>query len=756
MPRRDAQTTHSEPAGAVAAPPAAGRPAEGLLAGLNEAQRAAVTHTEGPLLIFAGAGSGKTRVLTHRVAHLIAARGVHPRGILAVTFTNKAAQEMRERVAALVGPESKAIWVGTFHATCSRLLRESGDRLGLARDFAVYDDGDQLALVRDALLQLRLDDKRFAPRAMLNMISRAKEKMVPPEEWRDHYRGFVEDMCGQVYEIYQARLKQSNALDFDDLLMEAVRLLQEHPDVLARYQDRFRYLMVDEYQDVNYVQYMLLKLLAAEHRNLCVVGDDDQSIYAFRGADVALMLQFERDYADARVVKLEQNYRSTQTILTAAHGVVSRNQGRKDKKLWTQNEAGSPVRLVEAANEQEEAVFVVERIRDALRAGRRQLGEFAVLYRTNAQSRAFEDVFVNFAVPYRIVGGVRFYERREVKDVLAYLRVLQNPLDGVSLKRILNVPARGIGAGTLQVLEEQAAGMNVPLWDALCEAHRLEALAPRARRAVTAFAALILGLRELPGSASVTQLAQAVIERTGYLSALEQDRTPESQSRAENVRELLTVTTAFDATAEERSLAVFLEQVSLVSDLDTVDMASDAVTLMTLHSAKGLEFPTVFLVGMEDGVFPHIRSMNSQRELEEERRLCYVGITRAREELVLTHAYRRTLFGAVSNNAPSRFLREIPPEVFGPGRAEPPQPPSPRGNPRRDWTSWDRQSSLAARPPADAGAPLRAGQKVRHPRFGTGVVLSVRPESGDFQVSVAFPDVGVKKLMHSIARLDPV
>jgi DNA helicase-2/ATP-dependent DNA helicase PcrA len=736
-----------------------------LLANLNPVQREAVQHTEGPLLIFAGAGSGKTRVLTHRVAWLIAEKKVAPYHILAVTFTNKAAQEMRERIVRLVGEESRSLWIGTFHATCARILRESGSQIGLERDFVVYDDGDQMTVVRDCLFQLQLDEKKFAPRAVLSHISRAKEKLITPEEFPNHFRGFFEDICARIYPLYRDKLKQNKALDFDDLLMMTVRLFEQRPEVLERWQNRFRYILVDEYQDVNFAQYRFLRLVASKYNNLAVVGDDDQSIYQFRGADVGLILQFEKDYPDAKVIKLEQNYRSTRTILDAAHGVVSKNRTRAPKRLWTENAEGVPIRRREADNEQEEAVFIVETIRAEVRSGRRRFGDFAILYRTNAQSRAFEQVFANYATPYRIVGGVRFYERREVKDVLAYLRVLQNPQDDIALKRILNVPTRGIGDTTVSALTEQAQALNRSLWDTVMEAHLIESLQPRARKALTAFAALILELRALRDRSAVTALTQAVLERTGYLSALEQERTIEAQARAENVRELLTVTTEFDATAEDRSLSAFLEQVSLVSDLDSLDTGADAVTMMTLHAAKGLEFPVVFLAGMEEGIFPHLRSMNSDRELEEERRLCYVGITRAKEELYLTHAYRRMLFGSMSSNAPSRFLREIPEELYHippvSGFTPSPPPPSPfkgegpgvRAERKPLWVSAPT-TPVQEKARAAGKNDFRVGQKVKHETFGIGVVLSVKTQDdGDIQVSVAFPNHGVKKLLQSFAKL---
>lgn len=740
-----------------------------LLEGLNPAQLAAVTHGDGPLLVFAGAGSGKTRVLTHRVAWLIREREAPPHSILAVTFTNKAAREMRERIERLLPISIQGLWIGTFHAMCARMLRETGQKVGIDRDFVVYDDGDQLSLVRECLAQLRIDDKRFAPRMVLSQISRAKERLIPAERFGDHYSGFVEDIVGRVYALYEEKLRLNRALDFDDLLMSCVRLLQQSEDALARYQNRFRHILVDEFQDVNYAQYILVKLLAGERRNVTVVGDDDQSIYMFRGAEVGLMLDFERDYPNSTVVKLEQNYRSTSTILEAAHAVVSNNRGRKPKKLWTAIKGGPLLRRHEAANEQEEAYYVLQWVRDQTRQGQRRLRDYAVLYRTNAQSRPFEEVFINFGLPYRIVGGVRFYERKEIKDVVAYLRVVHNPADSVSLRRILNVPARGIGATSLQRLEDYAEQHHCSLWDALNAADGLSGLSAKVRSSVRDFTAIIEEARAMREASTVTAITERLLARTGYLRELEADPSPEGQARSENVRELLTVTTEFDATSEERTLAAFLEQVALVSDLDSLEAGADAVTLMTLHSAKGLEFPVVFLAGMEEGVFPHSRSLTEDRQLEEERRLCYVGITRAREELHLTHAYRRSHYGGIQTNPPSRFLREIPAELFEPGTAlvaptqrtdgkEPLSVSAYFADRRQQQATWntaenrERAMPVPAEPPPDA---FRPGEKVLHEKFGKGVVVSVKQEAGDVQYSVAFPEVGIKKLLQSFAKLKP-
>lgn len=739
-----------------------------LLRGLNPVQREAVLHGDGPLLLFAGAGSGKTRVLTHRVAYLIAERGVSPRHILAVTFTNKAAQEMKERLDRLVGEGvGKHLWVGTFHATCARLLREFGEKIGLDRDFVVFDDSDQITLIKDCLKQLAIDEKKFTPRAILAKISHAKEKMIGPEQWQQHFVGFFEDVCGRVYPLYRDKLKENNALDFDDLLTEAVRLLRERADVRERLQDRYRYLLVDEYQDVNQVQYLFLKLLAEKRRNLCVVGDDDQSVFGWRGADVGLILQFEVDYQDARVLKLEQNYRSTKTILAAAYGVVKHNKGRKDKRLWTDNAEGLPLTRHEAENEQEEAVWLAQKVRDEVKAGGRKWGDYAVLYRTNAQSRILEDTLRNWYVPYRIVGGVRFYERREVKDILAYLRLIHNPADSVGLRRVLNVPTRGIGATTLAAIEEEMQLSGRGMWEVLRAADTLSALHSRTRAKLTGFVDLLAGLRAEREKHSVADLVRLVLERTGYRQMLEDEKTLESQSRLENLGELVTVTQQYDMETQGATLAGFLEQVSLVADIDNLQAGADAITLMTLHAAKGLEYPVVFLVGLEECVFPHARSMESDRELEEERRLCYVGITRAKEELYLSCAGRRSFFGNVSYNAPSRFLSEIPSELFQGGKTK-------RGH-RSAVSSFDpdedeRAASLSGgqrlwaegptspkeRERTAAAAGYKIGQRVKHATFGVGIVLNVTGEGADTTVEIAFPGIGTKKIMPAYAKLDKV
>ncbi len=725
-----------------------------LLAKLNPQQAEAVQCTEGPLLIFAGAGSGKTRVLTHRVAWLIQEKRVFPSRILAVTFTNKAAQEMRERIVSLVGQDSASIWIGTFHAICARILRKDGDKIGIPRDFTIYDDNDQMSLVTECLRQLNIDEKKFPPRVILSAISRSKEKLIDSEEYARHNIGYFEGYCHRVYSLYEEKLRQNNALDFDDLLMKTVRLMEQRTDALQYYQDRLNYLLVDEYQDVNYAQYMLLKLLASARKNLCVVGDDDQSIYAFRGADVSLILRFEKDFPEARIIKLEQNYRSTSLILEAAHHVVSKNSDRADKRLWTANEGGRPPVLHESENEQEEALYVALQISQKISRENRKYRDFAVLYRTNAQSRSFEEVFFNFGIPYRLIGGIRFYERKEVKDIISYLRVIQNPQDTVSLKRIMNVPARGIGAASLTHMEEKAREMRMPLWEIMRNPGYVPNLTARAKNAVHSFVALLSDIQSVASQKSVTEITQEVLEKSGYIHVLEEDKSPEGQGRLDNVREMISVTTEFDVSSDDRSLSAFLEQVSLVSDLDAMNQTANSVTLLTLHAAKGLEFPIVFLAGMEEGVFPHSRSLYNNSDIEEERRLCYVGITRAKEELYLTHAYRRTLFGSSSYNPPSRFIKDIPSEIFEGSSGVTGFNPTPQ--PVRAEKLWvDSPVSPSRMKGVSEEGDYRPGCKVKHATFGIGVVLSVQKNQDDSILSVAFPGQGVKKLALSAAPIEP-
>ncbi|MBM7867636.1 DNA helicase-2/ATP-dependent DNA helicase PcrA [Heliobacterium gestii] len=614
-------------------------------------------------MILAGAGSGKTRVLTHRIGQLIEQCGVSPFHILAITFTNKAAAEMRERLGRLIGPRAHDVWVSTFHSTCMRILRKDAEKLGYDRSFVIYDSTDQQRLLKECLKELNIDEKRFKPQAVAAAISSAKNILMGPAAYERQAYDYFAQIAAKTYHIYQKKLQANNAMDFDDLLVNAVRLFQEFPHVLDYYQDRFQYIHVDEYQDTNHAQYVLVKLLAEKYRNLCVVGDDDQSIYGWRGADIQNILDFERDYAEAVVLKLEQNYRSTGKILEAANAVVGNNRGRKVKKLWTENDSGEPIVSYQGETEHDEARYIVQAISRLSEAEGRPYRDFAILYRTNAQSRVLEEHFMYAGIPYRIFGGLRFYERAEIKDIVAYLRFISNPADAISFRRVVNVPKRGIGDATVQKLLDQAdqAGWNAG--EALARAGEVPGLS-RAAKALAAFGQLIDALRRESPSLLVTQIVEAILDRTGYVRELEAEQTEEAKGRIENIKEFLSVTQEFDRTADEKTLEEFLAGVSLVSDTDNYNEEEDAVVLMTMHSAKGLEFPVVFVAGMEEGVFPHSRVQFEEAQVEEERRLCYVAITRARERLYLARAWRRTLFGNTVSNGPSRFLEEIPPSLL--------------------------------------------------------------------------------------------
>ncbi len=727
------------------------------LESLNPEQQEAVVYPGGPLMVFAGAGSGKTRVITCRIARLIA-EGVPGYRILSVTFTNKAAREMKERVGHMVGPQASSIWMGTFHSVCGRMLRMDGAAIGVDSNFVVYDDGDQVSLVREILKRKGIEDRSVQPRAVLNEISRAKEKLVGPEKYKQGASGFFEGIVADVYTDYNEALRRANALDFDDILFRAVRLLEQVESVREKYQERFLHVLIDEYQDVNFAQYQLADFLSGKHRNITIVGDDDQSIYAWRGADLSLMLRFSSDHPDAKVVTLAQNYRSTKKILDAAYGVIRHNRGRAEKRLWTENDAGAPITLSEAGTEHDEALKVADHVVREVRQGRRSWGDFAVLYRTNAQSRVMEEAFVTMRVPHVLVGGTRFYDRKEIKDMVAYLRVALNRQDDVSVRRVLNVPARGIGPTSLALFEKRAGETGLGLWSGIADTQVQQELSKKALSGVRAFIGAVEGASELAGAGPVTPVLKHLMEKSGYIDELRAERTDEAQSRLENLQELVTVTSEYDESAEEPSLAGFLEQIALVADVDSLYETGDAVTLMTLHSSKGLEFPVVFLVGMEEGVFPHSRSLGSDKELEEERRLAYVGMTRAREELHLTHATRRALFGQPSFNRRSRFLDDVPAELtetlFGDRRESRPdrevQPLRTGGYAVVD--PQPARSEAAAWQP-----PFTVGQKVQHRKFGIGVVIACSPLKNDAEVTVAFPGAtGVKKMVQSLAKLEGV
>jgi DNA helicase-2/ATP-dependent DNA helicase PcrA len=712
---------------------------ETYLADLNPAQREAVLTTEGPLLVIAGAGSGKTRVLTYRVAHLLAACGVKPNEILAITFTNKAAGEMKERVERTLGPIARAIWIMTFHSACGRMLRSEAERLGYRSNFTIYDQADQVRLVKACLEELERDPKRFVPRGIHSQISNAKNQLIGPDEYASRVASFYDQTVADVYNLYQRRLFGSNAVDFDDMLMLTVDVLQRFPEARAKWAKAFRYVLVDEYQDTNHAQYVLLQLLAEEHQNLMAVGDPDQSIYAFRGADIRNIMEFERDFPATKVIPLEQNYRSTNSILHAANNVISHNRERKEKNLWSDLGEGELVRVVETEDEHSEARFVAVEIAARIEEGY-SAREIAVVYRTNAQSRVLEDVLVRQGIAYQVIGGPRFYERAEIKDAIAYLQVIDNPFDAVSLMRIANRPRRGIGDTSIARLISYADGLGSSLWEAL--AHPEQAgVAAASGRAVTQFRTVMESLMATASDADVATIVEAVLDRTGYLEALEAERTIEASGRIENLEELIGVAREYDAAAEEPSLSGFLQEISLYSDQDAIRDEDDGgqVTLMTLHNAKGLEFRAVFMIGMEEGIFPHARSIE-ENSLEEERRLCYVGMTRAQERLVLTHAMRRNLFGRSEANLPSRFLDELPQSGVERERLRP-----------ASWSDYGRQSVQREFTPRTDLPDLSTGNTVRHASLGTGIVTQI--EAGGV-VTVRFEDGSERRLMLEYAPLE--
>ncbi len=705
------------------------------LADLNPAQREAVLHTEGPLLVVAGAGSGKTRVLTHRVTHLLSAVGAEPNEILAITFTNKAAAEMRSRVENMLGDVARRIWLMTFHSACGRILRREAARLGYKTNFTIYDSADQVRLVRSVLEELERDPKRFTPKGIHSQISSAKNQLIGPVEYRERVQSFYDQTVAEAYDLYQKRLFASNAVDFDDMLMLTVDVLERFPEALERWRKAFRYILVDEYQDTNRAQYRFLQLLAEKHRNLCVVGDPDQAIYAFRGADIRNILEFERDFPDARTVALEQNYRSTNRILRAANGVIAHNRERKEKELFSELGDGEPVEVLEVEDEHAEARFVAARIAALVEEGFNG-SEIAVFYRTNAQSRVLEDVLVRQGVAYQVIGGPRFYERAEVKDVIAYLQVIDNPFDTVSLQRSANKPRRGIGDASLARLQAYANAQGLSLWEAL-EFPEEAGLGTAQARAVNGLRTLLLSLQSGALELPVAELVERVLDRTGYIATLEAERTIEAQGRIENLQELVGVAQEYQSSAPEPSLSNFLQEISLYADQDALREEQSLVTLMTLHNAKGLEFRAVFIIGMEEGVFPHSRSLE-EGSLEEERRLAYVGMTRAQERLTLIHASARSLYGGRSYNLPSRFLDELPdPEV----ERERLRPAS--------WSGYGASRSIA---PRSDVPELSTGDNVRHKTFGEGVVTRLEPGI----VSVRFADGSERQLALDYAPLERV
>ena len=739
---------------------------------LNKEQREAVFHTEGPLLILAGAGSGKTRVLTHRIAYLIDEKGVNPWNILAITFTNKAAGEMRERVDRIVGFGSESIWVSTFHSTCVRILRRHIERLGYSTNFTIYDADDQKTLMKDVCKQLQIDTKIYKERSLLAAISSAKDEMITPDAYELNAAGdYHKQKIAKVYREYEKQLRSNNALDFDDLLVKTVQLLQTQPDILEYYQERFRYIMVDEYQDTNTVQFKLISILAKKYRNLCVVGDDDQSIYKFRGANIKNILNFEHVFEDARVIKLEQNYRSTENILNAANGVIRNNYGRKDKALWTENGVGDKIVFQQFDNAYDEADYVVSDIRSHVREGVRSYNDHAILYRTNAQSRMFEEKFVTANIPYKVVGGINFYARKEIKDLLAYLKTIDNGLDDLAVKRIINLPKRGIGLTTINRVQENAAERGVGFYEALRTVDMIPGIG-RGVAKLESFVALIEHFKESAKTMLVSELMQEILDYTGYMEELKEEGGEEAEARIENIDELLSKIAAYEESCEDEmpTLSGFLEEVALVADIDSLDESSDYVVLMTLHSAKGLEFPEVYLAGMEDGIFPSYMTITADdpSEIEEERRLCYVGITRAMENLTLTCARRRMMRGEVQYNKMSRFLKEIPVHLFATGgnamqkeAQEPTQNIYLQAKQTFKAQPFSTQS-FAAKPAQNFGVKTGGGpgydvgDRVRHMKFGEGLVTSIVEGGRDYEVTVQFDTVGVKKMFAGFAKLQKI
>lgn len=729
-----------------------------LLNGLNTEQQNAVKATDGPLLIMAGAGSGKTRVLTHRIAYLMVEKRVSPYNILAITFTNKAAREMRERIQKMMGGAADDIWISTFHSMCVRILRRDIDRIGYNRNFTILDTTDQQSVIKSILKERNIDPKKFDPRAILGSISSAKNELITPEEYAKTAGDYIQQVTSDVYADYQKRLRRNQALDFDDLIMITIQLFQRVPEVLEYYQRKFQYIHVDEYQDTNRAQYMLVKFLANRFKNLCVVGDSDQSIYRWRGADIANILSFEKDYPNASVILLEQNYRSTKRILAAANEVIAKNMNRKPKNLWTENDEGNKLFHYRADSEQGEAQFVVGKVKELMNSSNRKLTDFAILYRTNAQSRVMEEVLLKSNIEYSIVGGIKFYDRKEIKDILAYLRLIANLDDDISLQRVINVPKRGIGSGSVDKIANFATMHDMSMFEAL-ESIELIGLSPKITKAAAEFRDLVRNYYQMQEYLSVTELVEEVLEKSGYREMLKAEKSIESQSRLENIDEFLSVTKNFEDASEDKSLIAFLTDLALVADIDKLDddgQKSDAVVLMTLHSAKGLEFPVVFLIGMEEGVFPHSRSLMDETEMEEERRLAYVGITRAEQELYITNAQMRTLFGRTNMNPPSRFIKEIPEDLLD-GIQQPVQ--GKRGaSPFQDSPRQTMRRNAVVRPAAAAtgGDSLSwsVGDKAVHGKWGTGTVVSVKGSGEGTELDIAFPSpVGIKRLLAKFAPI---
>jgi len=712
-----------------------------VLEALNPQQQEAVTHKEGPLLILAGAGSGKTRVITYRTAYLIS-EGIEPKNIFAVTFTKKAAEEMRKRVEDIIPLNGSRPLISTFHSACVRIMRDNAERIEVSRNFAIYDKADSLSAIKDCAKELNINDELYSPDSIAKKISSLKNNLISADNFKAQEFGF-EDKVKKVYKLYQEKLSANKALDFDDLLMKTVELFEKNIDVLSHYQDAFKYIMVDEYQDTNYVQYRLMMLLSSKHRNICVVGDDDQSIYGFRGANISNILNFEKDFPDAKIVKLEQNYRSTQKILDAASSVVDKNISRRKKTLWTENQSGEKIRLYKAEDGQKEALYICKTIKEIRTSDNRRYKDFAVLYRINAQSRILEEQFHRMAIPYIIVGGLRFYERKEIKDITAYLRVIANPDDDVSLKRIINTPSRGIGQVTIERLTDLCKERKLYLYECIKAAED-------AKAGIKGFVNIIDSLIE-KGDLSLSDLVKEILAKTGYIEWLKSSDKEDAENRIENINEFISAVADFEQNNEKADIQGFLDHISLSAQIDDVSDKDDAVFLMTLHNAKGLEFPVVFVSGMEEGIFPNFRAFDDDRQLEEERRLCYVGITRAKEKLYLTHAERRFIFGSERNARVSRFINEIPEELV-----------DWIDNDRRECERWSRPVGQASRPSSSGFsdkkylATFPIGAAVCHPNFGRGKVKASEGTGDDEKVVVSFDSIGLKRLSVKYARLERV
>jgi DNA helicase-2/ATP-dependent DNA helicase PcrA len=746
-----------------------------LIQGMNPRQKEAVLHTEGPLLVMAGAGSGKTRVLTHRIAYLIEEKDVNPWNILAITFTNKAAKEMKERVGKLLEKGGEDVWVSTFHSMCVRILRRDVDQIGYNRNFTIVDPSEQRTLMKRIISDLNIDPKKYDPRSILGTISNAKNELQTPQKMAELQGTPYEAVVAKCYEAYQKELRRNQCMDFDDLIMNTIRLFNDQPDTLAYYQNKFHYIHVDEYQDTNHAQYTLVNMLAARFRNLCVVGDADQSIYGWRGADMQNILDFEKDYEDAAVILLEQNYRSTKRILNAANSVIQNNRNRKDKQLWTENLDGEKIVYYRGETERDETQFIVSQIQKEIRENQRIYGDFAILYRTNAQSRVMEEMLLKSNIPYTMIGGHKFYDRKEIKDILAYLSVISNPSDSISFERIVNEPKRGIGKSSIEKLRSFATLHDWPLLEA-AQNVELANISGKAGKELGNFGAMIQGLTQMIPYLTITELVKETLQRSGYRDELMRQNNLEAQARLENLDEFLTVTQEFDkrfeaqnqddANGDETKLADFLSDLALVSDLDNLEDSTSQVTLMTLHAAKGLEFPVVFLIGLEEGVFPLSRALLEEQELEEERRLAYVGITRAEEVLYVTNAFSRTLYGRTQYNRPSRFLEEIEAELIEKqGAAQTPTTPARTFNPQalkaagttKPAYTQPAQKAVSNKV-ASGGEKIgwQAGDKVKHKAWGTGTVVRVNGTAKDLELDIAFPEKGIKRLLAAFAPIEKI